>query len=368
MRGYIYIDKSYWSKKLSETQRDVLKTITKSILLQNDSEQEHYITAGIDVKYVIILIGIKKDFYKEALSNRENLSGYANQIVDFVEPIIKTYPSVIDFDGEIYNDIRKEFEKLINSEKNVGGEIGETKLECTDNKLLNSFILCGDNVLSDITVEGCYISKTSMPNLCTKYGIGVIRTSDSIADVSPYGSMLIKEEKYQWKNIILSLPANSLIIADQFAFKDENVINSNILKIINLLIAKSTIIHISIFTNKSKCIDNSIEKLHTKLKDLIGSEKVNIEIIHSADEFHDRFIITNNMYITIGGGFDVLTQDNNKSKKNTTVLSFAFSPITSQKWLLDAYYQYIIGMKKKKSAVEHSTNNIYNKIDNRLLL
>lgn len=43
---------------------------------------------------------------------------------------------------------------------------------------------------------------------------------------------------------------------------------------------------------------------------------------------------------------------------STTVLSFAFAPITSQKWLLDAYYQYIIGMKKKKSAVEHSTNSI----------
>ena len=125
---------------------------------------------------------------------------------------------------------------------------------------------------------------------------------------------------------------NSLVISDRYLLYDQNEssIDTNLKPIFEAFLPDSlyndiyfTICIIAEY-NTEKC--NSINEKTSKLEDLIRSLrpklKFKLNIYHSW--LHDRSILTNNVILTSGAGFDVIGTDDIPLKFTTTSLCFPF--------------------------------------------
>lgn len=101
---------------------------------------------------------------------------------------------------------------------------------------------------------------------------------------------------------------NSIIIVDRFALKDVWTIEKNLLPILKSIKSNTPVNHITIlsqFNPKADMQPITIEKAYSSIvKVCPPSDKWQVEIYDVGEQYHDRFIITNNNYVTIGGGFD----------------------------------------------------------------
>lgn len=168
------------------------------------------------------------------------------------------------------------------------------------------------------------------------------------------GVAIGKNEHTDWREKLNFYPCNSLVLVDNYILSDEKGIN-NLKKIFDILLPKSLDIdvpfQISIFTtlkkgNSKNDIDsqNCLNKIAILVEQLRPELYFKLAIFKcSFEKFHDRIIITNNTYISCGGGFDLMKDG--KSEKTTT-LNYVFPFFyKTAKWDSMAYSNFLNGIK-----------------------
>lgn len=176
------------------------------------------------------------------------------------------------------------------------------------------------------------------------------------------GGTIDKNESKGWKDLIKINPklCNSMILIDNYIFSHSNTIDQkdNLLKILDILLPQSLnadiTFHISIFTSdidwdikwqveSDEKIDkmSKIDKFYQMLAKSIERLRPNLCFLLCVfkcqlNEFHDRILVTNNFYISSGGGFDLIRKDGKSDKMTTTNIVYPYLNC-SAKWVNSAY-------------------------------
>jgi len=123
-------------------------------------------------------------------------------------------------------------------------------------------------------------------------------------------------------------PHNSIIIADPYLFKEKTLASLKRLLVEILPINIKSIYHLTLIgcdDNKkndlptSQIINNRINELQEYMKKKLTNIVIESHIFN-AEEFHDRYIITNNVLISPGYGLDILksAKEDIKAAKDST--------------------------------------------------
>ncbi len=152
--------------------------------------------------------------------------------------------------------------------------------------------------------------------------------------------------------------SNSMIIVDNYLLTSEE----NTLSLLDILlpVKLDNIFHLSIYTiptlnqEKSKCGD-----IIKKIKKLRSTDLLDVKIIISKVSkavFHDRTIITNNVWIDCGSGFDLFS--NGRASKRTNIrfaFPFLMNPANRKSWENEAYFYLLKDvLKMEKPGVSHT--------------
>ena len=208
-------------------------------------------------------------------------------------------------------------------------------------------------------------SKEVCSEAMRNYGI-IVFCAENINDFKyltfDQGVALQKAETSNWSKCLGGhdvVPCNSLVIIDNYILNDADSIDENLPKIFDSLIPKSLYkkLHFQVTIFATLCNDrgtpyNSETRLK-KIKDILNQIRPDITfevsiIKCSKDKFHDRTIITNNLFIGCGGGFDLFKRG--KSKKTTTACVFHPFFNNHTKWSRKAY-----------SDILNDAREVYNK-------
>jgi len=167
---------------------------------------------------------------------------------------------------------------------------------------------------------------------------------------------------------------NCLIIVDNYLLSDTNSIKENLPSILDALLPIKTTIpfNISFFCFEMKNNEKERYILVDKIiKDLRNDLTYNLTLYKCENgAFHDRAIISNNYWISCGGGFDLFKKG--RSTKSTTVnITFPFLQSSSD-WVDEAYLNLIKdALKVDNNAIQnnqtHYCNYWGNNKENRLL-
>lgn len=177
-----------------------------------------------------------------------------------------------------------------------------------------------------------------------------------------------KNWKYLWelKDKCPSIcHCNSLIVADRYLLGDRtNILNDNLKPIFEAflpqhldnnivftiyVITLTDLEHCSSIKEKLSEIKKLIEKLRPKLK-------FRLNIFHS-NKLHDRSIITNNAFLTSGGGFDVITTQERAFRFTTTSLCFPFFQATDN--VNDVFIGWITNIKNATKGCTNYQQNFW---------
>lgn len=127
-----------------------------------------------------------------------------------------------------------------------------------------------------------------------------------------------------WKDILKYCPCNSIAIVDNYILTERILLEENLTDIFDILLPKklnaNVPFQISIFsTFKDGCDSQKLlDSIATKIGELRPNLWFKLSIFKlSKDKFHDRTLVTNNYYVSCGGGFDLFKQQ--KSTKMTNV-------------------------------------------------
>lgn len=219
----------------------------------------------------------------------------------------------------------------------------------------SSKIQFNDSILETNQLNALFFSSESKEvcaNAMKEYGI-IVLCAENIHSFKyltfDQGVALQKTELSNWNQCLSGfemVPCNSLILIDNYILNDGKSIEENLRHIFNALIPKTLnkmlSFQLTIFT--TLCNDRGIpynsasrlEQIQKILNELRPNINFNISIIKcSKDKFHDRTIITNNLFIGSGGGFDLFK--NGKAQKTTTVCVFHPFLNNHTKWSRKAY-------------------------------
>ena len=183
-------------------------------------------------------------------------------------------------------------------------------------------------------------------NISRTYGISVLTSKKLDVDRLQFedsGCAIEKGEtkgiKKNWIEILQGKcnPCNALIIVDNYILSDTKGLDENLREILKAVLPDTLSVpfHLSVFTydmkNESKTRQELLEKI---VKDLRPNLKCSISLFRTKD-FHDRTIITNNLWIGCGGGFDLFKKG--KSDKMTVVNIVNPYLTDTVKWAKEAY-------------------------------
>ncbi len=127
------------------------------------------------------------------------------------------------------------------------------------------------------------------------------------------------------------LPHHSIVIVDPHLFRDDE--NKHVVELIKNMInrdLKSTY-YITLFVSKSSAgkqedkasiiIPERVEWIESKLKEEFKNKAIKLEwVVYNGEEFHDRYIITNNTMIYSGYGFDLINSKGNAKKQTSWIM------------------------------------------------
>lgn len=123
---------------------------------------------------------------------------------------------------------------------------------------------------------------------------------------------------------------NSLVLADRYLLYDSNesAIGTNLKPIFNALLPQSMdngiLFTICIIAENKNCtIGEKLNEIQNLIKELRPQLRFSLNIYDSR-RLHDRSIITNNVILTSGAGFDVIGANEMPMKFTTTSLNFPF--------------------------------------------
>lgn len=274
----------------------------------------------------------------------------------------------LNISSDFFYDFLKEVEKKRKNALKKGEEAQLTSLEklVIDIDLLqqnnalhlhfnSSKIQFNDSILDTNQLNALFFScesKEVCANAMKEYGI-IVFCAENLNDFKyltfDQGVALKKTEFSNWDQCLSGnelVPCNSLILIDNYILNDGKSIDENLRNIFNALIPKTLNeklpFQLTIFT--TLCNDRGIpynstsrlEQIQKILNELRPEINFHISIIKcSKDKFHDRTIITNNLFIGSGGGFDLFK--NGKAQKTTTVCVFHPFLNNHTRWSRKAY-------------------------------
>ena len=105
--------------------------------------------------------------------------------------------------------------------------------------------------------------------------------------------------------------SNGLIIVDNYILKDTNKFEKNISALLNVVLPYHTYMeyHISLYVEPKGFSESDMQLRYDKVKKIIGDIRPDLyftlEVLDAIGRFHDRKLITNNIYIRSGEGFDI---------------------------------------------------------------
>ena len=136
----------------------------------------------------------------------------------------------------------------------------------------------------------------------------------------------------RWSNSCPSISyCNSLVIADRYLLYDSkyhNVFENNVKPIFNAFLPQSLgndIVFTICIVAEKKCasIDDKLAELESIVKELRPDLRFKLNIFDS-NKIHDRSIITNNVILICGPGFDVIGENNKPLKSTVPYFCFPF--------------------------------------------
>ena len=276
MKGYVYIDKEFASNG---------KLIRE--LLSSDCFRES--------DYGIRMNISKKELQDRWISLDYEMNGN-DPIMVFASVLYSLgySPQDVSFDGDVdYNNVKK--------------------IKANEDAKLKSIFCLPNHVKTDID---------------KKYGVGVVKSTDkSMLKLLP-NIPIAYDEVVSWDSILPKDYWNSIIVADCFILRDKKTIETNLVPILDkgYCSASSNIqMHITIFTQFFR---DGIPTMWKGAYDFLKSkyEKASIEIIdvkNASKEIHDREILTNNYYIHILGGTDVISSCG-RANRRTTIIPYRY--------------------------------------------
>lgn len=244
----------------------------------------------------------------------------------------------------------------------LGDFVTPETINKSDNKQLTAYYLtCCDCETCQKCMDECGVLAICPENL-----------KDFTSILYDNGMAINRKGKAEWKKIINCSPClcNSLILVDNYIFNDFKLLDDNLKQILDALLPERLDIpfHIAICSemgNKSE--QDCLIKVDNLIKNIRPNLIVKIDILKcSTSDFHDRIIITNNIYISCGSGFEILKYDFNISRFSTvstkmTAVAILFPFFqTSVKWTTNAYSNMI----NEVSRVRKSRDT---KMENRLI-
>lgn len=241
--------------------------------------------------------------------------------------------------------------------KSVGGECGldfSTDIkDCLESGNFN-----------DMQLSAVYLTDASFDKFAADMGVLNI-TPENYADFEELfidnGAAISKNAKENWKWVLrgcVKHTCNALLIVDNYLFKNDFELK-NVIELLDCLIPDKleTEFHLTIVSSRQQDIfnkdemyvasdkRNKIEKEVKKIRPHIKS--VQIEIFFVGNEFHDRSIVSNNIWIGAGSGFGLFNND--KPNKPTTIQVVYPYFCDSVKWVIKAYENVIKDARKALS-------------------
>ena len=225
--------------------------------------------------------------------------------------------------------------------KNAGGECS---IDFHGSKFNNIEDLLKQNPLCVLLTED---DKT---NICSDYGIININLSNFSKKALYFkdnGVAVKMGDLWDWEKIrsVASEAANTLLIVDNYIFKGDE--KSNLYKILDIILPKSLKVdfHLTVFYIESRPgsednLKNAIKRIRPNLNVVFEFIKTTKDVNNGfKTDFHDRAILTNNLWIDSGAGFNLLRRDrlHFKAEKSTTIsIAHVFFASKNINWLNDA--------------------------------
>ena len=191
------------------------------------------------------------------------------------------------------------------------------------------------------------------------------------------GEAIAKGEEYNWGFLQSKAKhnCNSMIIVDNYILKKASV-KKNLFEIIDSLLPEKLDVpfHFSIVSTENNISwhwDEAIGTLAGELRRLRPNLKIEFESLWVDEkEIHDRTIITNNVWISCGGGFDLFYYERETKRfvagKSTTInIIFPFIQ-NFNNWVDDAYLNNLEDVKYAFEGFNEkpSKNRLLNLIEN----
>lgn len=184
--------------------------------------------------------------------------------------------------------------------------------------------------------------------------IDMDQTSTNTSLYRDFGKSISKKEQLSWSEILKKAKhnCNAMVMFDNYIL---NMKEDNLFKILDVLLPQklddNVPFDLSIYTFESRNLEEEYKNICKKIGLIRANLKLNLTIYRCGkDDFHDRAIITNYMWIGCGGGFDLLKKDkrgfHNESGKTTTIPMIYIDLQDSSDWVSDAYSNFINDAKR----------------------
>ncbi len=246
--------------------------------------------------------------------------------------------------------------------------------------IFNASALLDEQQLNAIYL--CCKSKEDCTKVSKRYGI-IVLNPDMIRDANHVfndeGKALPDNNIKGWEfmdTLNHKYPSisinNALILTDNYIVnKNDVIIEKNLIKLLDIILPKdldnNIVYPITIFSKVDNTTEiNRVNRLIEKIKNLRNKYHIKVSIMQvGTDDFHDRAIITNNIWITCGHGFDVFTGSNMQSTTVNVLYPFIQS---SNQWVAKAYYNLVDDANRIfKRDTKHNTNywgdfDLYNRL------
>lgn len=194
------------------------------------------------------------------------------------------------------------------------------------------------------------LTEDDKTNICSDYGIININLSNFSKKALYFkdnGVAVKMGDLWDWEKIrsVASEAANALLIVDNYIFKGDE--KSNLYKILDIILPKSLKVdfHLTVFYIESRPgsednLKNAIKRIRPNLNVVFEFIKTTKDVNNGfKTDFHDRAILTNNLWIDSGAGFNLLRRDrlHFKAEKSTTIsIAHVFFASKNINWLDDA--------------------------------
>ena len=231
---------------------------------------------------------------------------------------------------------------------------GRCKLEFEENAI--SKMLAGPEKMDFNMYNALFLTKDRHEVDSEKVGVISVSSNELFEHDELFcdnGLAIKKEDVVNWRSILESAKVlhncNAMVLVDNYAFEKAKY---NLYEILDTLLPKKldARFYLTIFFynyGPERIIEDNEKALKAKIEELRPDLSLTVEVFGiTKNDFHDREIITNYMYVGIGSGFDLISQ---RKTEKSTALHAVYPMIISEeesKWSKERY-QIIINDAKK---------------------